>query len=110
MIDTNNTLQARRFDGQSWIPQSGWTRIIDDVPPVQDLGSIISPGDGFIVVFARRAADNVFLGISTSVDENFWNWAYYQPTKAAPAVVITGHRNLDMLYLGADDRIYHNHI
>ena len=109
VTDTSNTLFTRHYDGSVWTPTDSWHPIAYGVTAV---GSAISQWAGRIDVYTRSLANNQTISFyNTERNSRRWVSLYYGGlvAKEPPVAIVTGRYTMDMVMLGNDSRIWHNH-
>lgn len=109
VTDTSNTLFTRHYNGSVWTPTDSWHPIGYGVTAV---GSAISQWNGRIDVYTRRIANNETISFyNTERNSPRWVDLWYggRIAKEPPVAIVTGTYTMDILVLGNDSRIWHNH-
>ena len=109
VTDANSTLFTRHYDGSVWTPTNSWHPIAYGVTAV---GSAISQWAGRIDVYTRRLANNETISFyNTERNSPRWSTLFYRGriAKEPPVSIVTGQYTMDMMILGNDSRIWHNH-
>ena len=109
VTDTSNTLFTRHYNGSVWTPTDSWYPIAYGVTAV---GSAISQWAGRIDVYTRKVANNETISFyNTERNSRRWINLFYGGlvAKEPPVAIVTGRYTMDMMILGKDGRIWHNH-
>lgn len=113
IVNTDDQLKTRHFNGKSWRPDIGWEYMMSDIAETGTASAVALfwdfPTQRYDVL--TRALNGGVLAVYNypGYPEEYDHWWAQVNSKAPPIKIITGYNAMEMFYIGYDDTVRHMH-